>query len=183
MDNQDKTNTTIKDSNTESNRDLNIDSKDNSRENTLKGTDNNPKPEIIFNYRVLKSSIFFTLVWVGIAIASVYMIVKLKATIKDISGFTLVIAVIYSSISAVQSFDRYGGKYISVYTDMMIIHYSLLHNQKVPFNSIKTMTVENENVGFTTTSGKVNIPLAHLSFDDQKEFLDVLDGKLSKDTF
>ncbi|GEM_PF-3850966 len=138
-------------------------------------------PEIIFNYRVLKSSIFFTLVWVGIALASIYQFIILKVTIKDITGFTLVIAVIYSSISAVQSFDRYGGKYITVFKDYMIVHYSILHDQKVVFTSIKSMTVENENVSFNTTSGKVNIPLAHLSFDDQKEFLDVLDDKLSKD--
>lgn len=136
------------------------------------------QPVSIFYYRVLRSSVFFIILWLLILGASVFMFLQTKG-ISEVKGFVYLMTSIISLIFALQSYDRYGGKYISLYNDRMIIHYSIYLSRMVLFSQVSDFTVENEIAELHTPGETINIPLAHLSFNDQKELIDILDQKMN----
>lgn len=137
-----------------------------------------PKPELVLNYRGLKSSVFFTLLWIAMAGFTMSLLIFTDIKSDTIEGFTLAVAVFYCLLSALQSYRRHGGPYISIYRDKMIVHFSMIHNQTINFHKVKSLHIENETAEFRSDTRKAYVPLGHLSFGDQKIFLDFL-----KETF
>lgn len=130
-------------------------------------------------YRVLKSSIFFTILWLVLAFLCYLLIKSPKIDFKTTPGFTLIFAALICIMSAFQSFERYGGTFIIMDYEYMIVHNSFLNNLKVYYKDIQGTTYKNEIIGLITYKGKeYHVNLAHLNDEDERIFLELLKNRM-----
>lgn len=139
-----------------------------------------PDEPLILHNRVLKSSIFFTLVWLLIAFISFMLIQTYHFKSNSIEFLILILAAIICFIMAIHSLDTYGGPFLYFNKDHLKIRHSMIRRILIPYGSIKSITVVKEELEIFKTDGTVvALNLAQLSFEDQAVCLKKLNSFIS----
>lgn len=129
----------------------------------------------ILRYRVLRTSLLFTLLWGAAAIGTPALIWLYRYPINSAKGLTLILSGLLCLILAVHSWEQHGSPYIYLYSDHLKIHYSLLRNLTICFHDIRRLYAVKEELEIILETGRpIYLNLAHLSFEDQKLFLEKL---------
>lgn len=138
-----------------------------------------PDQPVIFCYRPLKTGLFFAAIWLIMALFSLYLIRHLMLSLRSLEALTLMLAAFGCGVMAFHSLEQYGGPFLSLYKDHLIIHYSQMRKVTVPFAQIKALNVVKEDLEILLQDKtEIFVNLSHLSFADQDRFLTTLQDTL-----
>lgn len=122
----------------------------------------------ILHYRVLKTSVFFTLIWLFMAFLSFILIQTYHYKSNSIEFFTLLMSAAICLIMALHSLDTYGGPFLYFQEDHLKIRHSIIRKILIPYRDIQTINVVREEIEIVLHSGNsIMLNLAQLSFEDQ----------------
>lgn len=151
------------------------------RTKTLNQQKENPH---VFHYRMLRSSLLFTFLWIISAVTSFIVIWYFNFKLNSEEGLTLIIASILSLVLAFHSLEQRGSPYVYLYDDRIKIHYSFLRDVTIPYHNLSDINVVNEELKLGLKNGAfIILNLGHLSFQNQSVLLETLNDKVKDNPF
>ena len=138
------------------------------------------KGAFVLRYRALRSSLFFAILWIIIALGAVWSVGRFQVPIKSPEGITLIMTSVLCLALALTSLEQYGSPFIYLYPDRLKIHYSLLRNINLKYSEIAKIKVVEEDLELIPQTGlPVILNLGHLSFRNQAALIKKLNETLS----
>lgn len=130
------------------------------------------EPQLVLNYRALKTDALFTLIWLSLAWLGLVWLVLSGYRAGDTRFLVIASSALCCLGLGLHSFLISFGPFLSFYKDHLVINHSVLRKLRLPYSSFRHITIAREEVTILLTTGPpVCINLAQLTFKNQEKCL------------